>query len=60
MRLLSKHIDFKNKLFRAKLKLDINTDDCWNLYNLMSVGDFVHGTCRRKITKDSVTGLVKN
>ena len=26
----------------------------------MSVGDFVYGTCRRKIAKDSLTGLVKN
>ena len=37
-----------------------NTDDCWNIFNLLSVGDLIYGTCRRKIQKETLTGLVKN
>jgi len=42
------------------MMLEPNTDDAWNLYNLMSVGDIVYGTCHRKITKESYTGMVKS
>ena len=60
MRLIKKYIDFKNKVFNVKLQVYRNTDDCWNLFNIMSIGDLVYGTCRRKIAKDTLTGLVKN
>ena len=29
--------------------LEENTDDLWNVYNLLQPGDFVFGTCHRKI-----------
>ena len=39
--------------------MEKNSDDAWNLFNLISTGDQVFGVCRRKIQKDSLTGLVK-
>ena len=39
--------------------MEKNSDDAWNLFNLLSKGDQVFGTCRRKIQKDTLTGLVK-
>ncbi len=40
--------------------IEENTDDCWNIFNIMSEGDFVLGTCTRKVQKQTLTGLVKN
>lgn len=40
--------------------IEANTDDAWNLFNLLSTGDFVYGTCYRKVAKETLTGLVKN
>ena len=60
MKILKKHIDFKHKIFQVKMIVEDNTDDCWNIFNLLSVGDLVYGTCRRKIAKETLTGLVKN
>ena len=37
-----------------------DTDDCWNLYNLVSVGDLLQSTTFRKIQQQSSTGVVKN
>ena len=38
-----------------------HTDDCWNLYNLMSEGDFVYGKCMRKVQKvENLSGGLKN
>jgi stalled ribosome rescue protein Dom34 len=29
--------------------LEENTDDCWNIFNLISKGDLIVATCHRKI-----------
>ena len=60
MRILAKYINFKEKIFRVKIELDENTDDCWNLFNLMNKGDLIQGKCRRKVAKQTQTGLVQN
>ena len=60
MKILKKHIDFKHRIFQVKLIIEDHTDDCWNIFNLLSVGDLVYGTCRRKVAKETLTGLVKN
>ena len=60
MKLEFKKIDFKHRIFMAKLVLETETDDAWNLYNLLSLGDLIRGTCWRKIQKDTYTGMVNN
>ena len=60
MKIIKKFIDFKQKQFTVKVALEEYTDDLWNLFNIMNKGDFVFGTCRRKITKETLTGVVKN
>jgi stalled ribosome rescue protein Dom34 len=42
------------------MRLEESSDDLWNIYNLLNVGDLVYGTVRRKVCKESLTGLVKN
>lgn len=32
-----------------RLALEIDTDDCWNLFNLMNKGDLIKGTAYRYI-----------
>jgi stalled ribosome rescue protein Dom34 len=49
MKLVYKKVDFKNRIFIVKLVLEHDTDDAWNLYNLISIGDQIRGTCWRKI-----------
>lgn len=41
-----------------KIQLEENTDDMWNLYNLIAKGDIVKGQVLRKVTKENVTGMV--
>ena len=60
MRIIKQIIDYKEKVFSVKMVIEENTDDCWNIFNLMSQGDFVLGTCTRKVQKYTLTGLVKN
>ena len=60
MKILSKYINFKEKIFRVKVEIEENTDDCWNLFNLMTCGDLIQGKCRRKVCKQTLTGLVQN
>lgn len=60
MKILSKYISFKDKTFRIKIEIEESTDDCWNLYNLMNAGDYIIGKCRRKVAKETLTGLVQN
>ena len=61
MRILKKVINWKKRIFAVRMNLDQNTDDVWNLYNLLSVGDQITGTCHRKIQKEtfSVTKIEK-
>ena len=49
MKILKKVINRKKKIFAIKVNLDEHTDDLWNIYNLMDIGDQVTGTCHRKI-----------
>lgn len=42
----------------VKLQLEENSDDMWNLYNLISKGDLIKGQVLRKVTKENVTGMV--
>lgn len=49
MKIIKKVIDFKKKIFLVRMNLDQNTDDIWNVYNLLNTGDFITGTCHRKI-----------
>ena len=58
MRIIKRNINFKDKIFQVKVQLEENTDDCWNLFNLISDGDFVLGTCFRKIQTFGIQGTV--
>jgi len=58
MKIVKKVVSFRKKVFAVRMNLDENTDDVWNVYNLLSVGDLVTGTCHRKVQKE-VQGLVK-
>jgi protein pelota len=55
MKIIKKVIDHKKRIFAIRMNLDQNTDDVWNLYNLLSVGDLITGTCSRKIQKETTT-----
>ncbi|CDW74559.1 protein pelota homolog [Stylonychia lemnae] len=39
MKIISKHINWKTRTF-VRIALEIDTDDAWNLYNLIQIGDF--------------------
>ena len=47
MRILSKRIDWKTKTLTVRLALEIDSDDCWNLFNLLSAGDLLKGSVYR-------------
>jgi len=53
MKIISKSINWKTKTLVVRLALEIDTDDCWNLFNLMNKGDLIKGTAYRKIQKES-------
>lgn len=59
MRILKKHIDWKKKLFHVKLELEANSDDIWNVFNMISVGDIIAATCRRRVAKENAVGMIK-
>ena len=40
------------------MNLDPNSDDVWNIYNLLNLDDLVTGTCHRKVKKEG-QGLTK-
>jgi len=44
MKIIKKVINKKKKVFAVKFQLEENTDDLWNIYNLLAVGDLVSGT----------------
>ena len=60
MKIIKKIINFKTHTFSVQMLLEPNSDDAWNLFNLINKGDFIYGTVHRKVAKDSLTGLVKN
>jgi stalled ribosome rescue protein Dom34 len=49
MKIERKRINFKKGIFQVTINLDEHTDDVWNVYNLLNVGDWIAGTCHRKI-----------
>ena len=59
MRILKKHIDWKKKLMHVKLDLEENSDDIWNVFNIIGVGDIVYATCRRRVSKENAVGMTK-
>mmetsp|Transcript_14410 Transcript_14410/g.17211 ORF Transcript_14410/g.17211 Transcript_14410/m.17211 type:complete len:99 (-) Transcript_14410:1299-1595(-) len=58
MKIIKKVINFKKKIFAVRMNFDKDSDDIWNVYNLISLGDFITGTCHRKVKKEG-TGLTK-
>lgn len=62
MKIIGKVIkDKAKKCIQVTLCLDENTDDVWNLYNLIGKGDLIKGTCHRKIKQEagSITKIEK-
>ena len=51
MKIVKKVINYKKRVFAVRMNLDANTDDVWNVYNLLAIGDLVTGTCHRKVQK---------
>jgi stalled ribosome rescue protein Dom34 len=49
MRIIKKEIDPRSKEFKVRIQIDPYSDDCWNLFNILSRGDIIYGTCHRKI-----------
>ena len=49
MRILKQFINFKEKIFQVKMQLEEHSDDVWNLYNMMNTGDYMLGSCWRKV-----------
>ena len=47
MRIISKHIHFKSNTFVVRLALEQDTDDAWNLFNLINTGDLIKGSAYR-------------
>lgn len=51
MTIVKRVVNKRKRVFAVRMNLDQNTDDIWNLYNLMSLGDLITGTCHRKIQR---------
>jgi len=47
MRIISKYINFKAHTFVVRLALEVETDDAWNLFNLINHGDLIKGSAYR-------------
>ncbi len=47
MRILSKHVNYKAKTFVVRMALEQDTDDAWNLFNLITCGDLIKGSAYR-------------
>lgn len=58
MKLLKKVINFKKRVFMINAELEVNTDDVWNIYNLLAEGDIVQGKVKRRVIKEGA-GLTK-
>ena len=43
MKILKQVINFRKKVFAVKINLEKNSDDIWNLYNLMGINDYITG-----------------
>ena len=58
MKIIKKVINYKKKIFAVRMNLDQDSDDVWNVYNLLSLNDYITGTCHRKVKKEGF-GLTK-
>ncbi len=57
MKIKSKKIDKKRRLFVVTLQIEEETDDIWNLYNLLSRGDIIKGLIKRKVVSNKSSDL---
>ena len=53
MKIVKKVINFRKKVFAVKMNLEKNSDDIWNVYNLMNIDDFITGVCQRRVKKET-------
>ena len=53
MKIVKKVINFRKKVFAVKMNLEKNSDDIWNVYNLINIDDFITGVCHRRVKKAS-------
>ena len=53
MKIVKKVINYKKKVFAVKMHLEKNSDDIWNLYNLMNIDDYITGVCQRRVKKET-------
>ena len=58
MKVVKKVINYKKKVFAVRMNLDQDSDDVWNIYNLIALNDYITGTCHRKVKKEGA-GLTK-
>ena len=58
MKIVKKLINFRKKVFAVKMNLEKNSDDIWNLYNLINIDDYITGVCQRRVKKET-NSLVK-
>ena len=58
MKIIKKVINYKKRVYAVRMNLDQDSDDVWNIYNLLSLNDYVTGTCHRKVKKEG-QGLTK-
>ena len=61
MKIIKKVVNYKKRVFAVRMNLDPDSDDVWNVYNLLSINDLVTGTCHRKVKYEgaSATSLTK-
>ena len=45
MKIVKKVVNFRKKVFAVKMHLEKNSDDIWNLYNLLNIDDYITGVC---------------
>ena len=58
MKIVKKIINFKNNIFAVKFVIELNSDDVWNIYNIMNIDDYVTAVCYRRV-KLETNQLVK-
>ena len=58
MKIIKQVINFRKKVFAVKVNLEKNSDDIWNLFNLMNINDYITGTVTRRV-KQETNQLVK-
>ena len=59
MKIIRKIINWKQSLFQLQCVIEENTDDCWNIYNLINRGDYIFAKMKRKVHKETLAGVFK-